>query len=288
MKRFFSSIVVAGLLATSSLAADAKTENVKHTAVIKAENKAQNTELIKEAVRALKYTQDAYIYLNGNKKDKAVESLKKAIGELTVVLNSPNAPYLLPVDVSIEAVEYLGTIKNISKQITAAKVALSKNNLPLTRQILDNLKSEIDITAINIPLATYPQAIQLAIKYINENKIKEAKDVIAMALNTLVTTQTILPIPLIKANELVIQASKIAHKDKKQTLKYLEEAKKQLKIAELLGYTSKSDTTYKMLKDAIDNIEDKLNANKNTVGLFEELKTKLKEFKEKAVSIISK
>ena len=68
MKRLFSSIVVAGLLATSSLAADTKTENVKHTAVIKAENKAQNTELIKEAVRALKYTQDAYIYLNGNKK----------------------------------------------------------------------------------------------------------------------------------------------------------------------------------------------------------------------------
>jgi len=289
MKKLLSSIVVAGLLMTNSLAADIKTENVKHNAVLKAENKAeQSKELIKEAIRALKYTQDAYIYLHKNKTDKALESLKKAIGELTVILNKPNAPYLLPVDIRVEVDEYIGDIKNIAKQVRTAKIALAKNQLPLTRNILNTLKSEIDIKAINIPLATYPDAIKLAIKYINENKIKEAQDVIAMALNTLVTTDTIIPIPIVKANDLVIEASKIAKKDKKQTLKYLEEAKKQLKIAELLGYTSTSDTTYKMLKNSIENIENKLNHNKNTDSFFEDLKTKLNEFKEKAVSIISK
>jgi len=288
MKKLLSSIVVAGLLATSSFAADAKTENVKHNAVTKAEYKAQNTKMIKEAIMALKYTQDAYIYLNGKKTDKAKDSLKKAIGELTVVLNTPNAPYLLPVDINVEAFEYVGTIKNIAKQITAAKVAIAKHNLPLARNILNTLKSEIDLKAVNIPLATYPDAIKLAIKYLNEGKVKEAKDVIAMTLNTLVTTDTIIPIPLVKANDLVLAASKIAKKDKKQTLKYLDEAKKQIKLAELLGYTSKSDTTYKMLKDAIDNIESKINHHKNTDSLFADLKAKLKEFKEKAVSIISK
>jgi hypothetical protein len=288
MKKLLSSIVVAGLLVTSSFAADAKTENIKHNAVLKAENKAHDKKIIIEAIRALKYTQDAYIYLNAKKTDKAKESLKKAIGELTVVLNTPNAPYLLPVDVNMEAFEYVGSIKNIAKQITAAKVALAKSELPLARNILNTLKSEIDIKAVNIPLATYPDAIKLAIKYINEGKVKEAKDVIAMALNTLVTTDTIIPIPLVKANELVIAASKISHKNKQQTLKYLEEAKKQIKLAELLGYTSKSDTTYKMLKDSIDNIESKIKNNKKTDSFFEELKSKLKEFKEKAVSIISK
>jgi len=289
MRKLLSSIVVAGLIMTNSLAADTKTENIKNNAVIKAENKAeQSKELIKEAIRALKYTQDAYIYLKGNKTDKALKSLKKAIGELTVILNKPNAPYLLPVDVRVEVDEYIGDIKNIAKQVRAAKIALAKNQLPLTRNILNTLKSEIDIKAINIPLATYPDAIKLAIKYINEEKIKEAKDVIAMALNTLVTTDTIIPIPIVKANDLIIEASKIAKKDKKQTLNYLEEAKKQLKIAKLLGYTSKSDTTYKMLKDSIENIENKINHNKNTDSFFEDLKTKLKEFKEKAISIISK
>jgi len=288
MKKLLSSIVVAGLLATNSFAADAKTEHVKQNAVIKAEQKAQNVELIKEAIKALQYTNNAYIALNSNKKDKALEDLKKAIGELTVVLNKPNAPYLLPVNVTMEATEYVGTIKNIATQITAAKVALAKNQLPIARNILNTLKSEIDIKAINIPLATYPDAIRLAIKYINENKIKEAKDVIAMALNTLVTTDTIIPIPIIKAQDLVIAASKVVKKDKKQALKYLEEAKKQLKLAELLGYTSKSDTTYKMLADKINTIESKINHNKNTDSFFDELKSKLKEFKEKAVSVISK
>jgi len=288
MKKLLSSIVVAGLLITTSYSNDIKTEDIKKESIENAKNKAHNKKLVTEAIRALQYTQDAYIYLNAKKTDKAIQSLKKAIGELTVILNKPNAPYLLPVNITIEANEYLGSIKNISKQITDAKIALAKHQLPITRTILNSLKSEIDIKSINIPLATYPDAIKLAIRYINKNKIKEAKDVIAMALNTLVTTDTIIPIPLLKANDLVLEASKISNKDKKQTLNYLNEAKKQLKIAELLGYTSSSDTTYKMLKENIENIENKLNHNKNTNNLFNDLKSKLKEFKEKATSIIAK
>jgi len=287
MTKLLSSIVVAGLLVTSSFATDVKTEKVSHNAIVKAENKA-GIALTNEAIKAIKYTNEAYIYLNANKTDKAKEALKKAIGELTVVLNAPNTPYLLPIDSEVMAYEYLGDIKDISKQITTAKVALAKHQLPLTRQILNSLKSEIDIKTVNIPLATYPDTIKLAIKYLNENKPQEAKDVIAMALHTLVTTDTIIPIPLVKVNDLIIEASKIASKNKSQTLKYLEEAKKQLRISELLGYTSKSDTTYKILKDAINKIENKINKNKDTQTLFNELKSKIKEFKEKAVSIISK
>jgi len=286
MKRFLSSIVVAGLIATSSFAADAKTNAISHNAVTKAETKLQNANsLVKEAVLALKYTNDAVIYLNKKDKKRALSSLKKAIGELTIILNSPNAPYLLPVDMNIEASEYLGTIENIAKQITAAKVALSVNKIPVARDILNALKSEIDIHTINIPLATYPDAIKLAVKYINEGKISEAKDVLAMALNTLVNVDTIIPIPILKAQELVRVASK---SNKKDALKYLDEAKRQLKIAELLGYTSTSNTTYEMLKKEINKIESKIKGNKNTTSIFEDLKQKLEEFKEKAVSILHK
>jgi len=286
MKRLVSSLLLAGLVVTSSFAADVKTEKVSHNAVINAETKAQtDNSLVKEAVLALQYTNDAYIYLNQNDKEKALSSLKKAIGELTIVLNTPNAPYLLPVNVNVVAEEYIGTIDNISKQLTAAKVALSANKIPLAREILNSLKSEIDIQTINIPLATYPAAIKLAVKYINEGKVKNAKDVIAMALNTLVNVNTLIPIPILKAQELIKAASKAK---KEQALKYLEEAKRQLKIAQLLGYTSKSDTTYAMLKKEIEKIEDKIKNNKNTKSIFEDLKQKIEEFKEKAVSIFHK
>jgi tetratricopeptide (TPR) repeat protein len=288
MKKILTSVVAASILVTSSFAADAKTNTVSKNAVVKAEQKAQSTQLIKEAIRAIQFTQDALIYLHNKKTDKAKESLKKAVGELAVVLNSPNAPYLLPVDVQINAYQFVGDVKKIESLTSQAKELLKENKIPQAREILNSLRSEIDIKTVNLPLATYPAALNLAIKYINENKIKEAKDVLAMALSTLVEVDNIIPIPLIKAQALAEEASKIVKKDKKQALKYLDEAKHQLVIAEALGYTSTSDTTYKMLKDEITKLENEINKGHKTGSIFSDLISKLKEFKEKAISIIHK
>ena len=288
MKRILTSFALAGVLLSGSFAADAKTNNVSKNAVVKAEKQAQSTQLVKEAIRAIQYTQDALIYLNGNKIDKAKEALKNAVGQLAIVLNSPNPPYLLPVDIQLEAYEFQGKIEDIAKMVASAKLLVAENKLPQARQVLNALRDEIVIKTINLPLATYPAALNLAIKYLNEGKIKEAKDVLAMALSTLVEIDTIIPIPLVKAQALVVEASKIVKKDKKQALKYLEEAKKQLILANLLGYTSKSKTTYKELEKAIKHLESEIKSNHKTESLFKELLQKLKEFKEKAIQHINK
>jgi len=288
MKKLLTSMVAASLLVSSSFAADTKTNNISKKAVVKAEQKAQSTQLIKEAIRAIQYTQDAVIYLNNKKTEKAKESLKKAIGELAVVLNTPNAPYLLPVDVQINAYQFVGDVEKIKTLTSEAKNLLKENKIPQAREILNTLRSEIDIKTVNLPLATYPAALNLAIKYINEGKVKEAKEVLAMALSTLVEVDNIIPIPLIKAQALTQEALKIIKKDKKQALKYLEEARHQLIIAQALGYTSSSQTTYKMLKDEIVKLENAINKGHKTDSIFSDLIQKLKEFKEKAVSVIHK
>ena len=289
MKRLLTSLVVAGLLASTSFAMDAKTKNVSNNAVIKAEQKAQQeNQLVKEAINAIRYTQDALIYLNSKNPAKAKESIKKAIAELSDILNRPNAPYLLPVDINIVAYQFQGDLNTIKKAVAQAKILVADNKLPEARELLNTLRDEIVVKTVNLPLATYPAALNLALKYINEGKIKEAKEVIAMALSTLVEIDTIIPIPLVKAEQLIIAASKIAKKDKKEAIRYLEEAKKQLILAEALGYTSKSSTTYKMLKDAIKKLEKEIKANHNTEGLFERLIQKIREFKEKAITHTSK
>ncbi len=288
MKKIFTSIVVAGLLATSSFGADLKTAKVSKTAVVKAEKKAQNTQLINEAINAIRYTQDALIYLNNSKIKKAKTSLKKAVGELAVVLNSPNAPYLLPVDVQINAYQFIGNVNKIKTSVKKVKTLLNHNEIPQAREILNSLKSEIDIKTVNLPLATYPAALNLAIKYINEGKIKEAKDVLNMAVSTLVEVDSIIPIPLVKAHALVVESAKIIKKDKKEALKYLDEARHQLIIAQALGYTSTSDTTYNILKNKITNLEKEISKGHKTTSLFSDLIQKLKEFKQKAVSVIHK
>ncbi len=288
MKKIVTSIVLGSLLVSNTFAIDAKTANVNKNAVIKAEKNAQNTQLVKEAIRAIQYTQEALMYLKNKKIKKAKEALKNAVGQLAIVLNTPKAPYLLPVDIQIEAYQFQGKLEDIAKMVNQAKLLVVANKLPAAREVLNALRDEIVIKTVNLPLATYPAALNLAIKYINEGKIKEAEDVLAMALSTLVEVDTIIPIPLIKAEALVSEASKIVKKDKKQALKYLEEAKYQLKLAETLGYTSKSDTTYKMLRDEISKLEKEIKRNHNTKGLFEELLKKLKEFKEKAIQHINK
>jgi len=288
MKKILTSIALALILATSTFAADAKTNEISKNAVIKAEKKAQNTELIQEAIKAIQYTQDALIYLNGKNIIKAKDSIKKAIGELSDLLNKPNTPYLLPVDVQINAYQFEGHIKDVAKMITEAKILVTENKLPEARDVLNSLRSEIIIKTINLPIATYPAALNLALKYINEGKTKEAKDVLNMSLSTLVETKTIIPIPLIKAQALIENAKIILKKDKKEALKYLTEAKNQLILAQTLGYTSTSETTYKMLKNEIEKLESEIKKGNKTGNIFEDLLKKLEEFKEKAIKKLHK
>jgi len=230
--------------------------------------------------------EDALIYLNGKNIIKAKDSIKKAIGELSDLLNKPNTPYLLPVDVQINAYQFEGHIKDVAKMITEAKILVTENKLPEARDVLNSLRSEIIIKTINLPIATYPAALNLALKYINEGKTKEAKDVLNMSLSTLVETKTIIPIPLIKAQALIENAKIILKKDKKEALKYLTEAKNQLEVAETLGYSSLSETTYKMLKDEIEKLESEIKKGNKTGSIFEDLLKKLKEFKEKAIKTL--
>jgi len=291
MKKIVSAIAAISVMSTSLLAADAKTNAISNKAVAKAEQQAQQNQanqIIKEAVEAIKYTQEALMYLNSNNTQKALEALKNAIGQLAIVLNTPNPPYLLPVDMQVVAYQFQGKLEDIKKMAREAKRLVEENKFPQARAILNTLRDEIVIKTVNLPLATYPAAINLAIKYINEGKIKEAKEVLQMALSTLVEVDTIIPIPLVKAQALVAKAAEIVKKDKKEAIKYLEEAKYQLKLAEALGYTSKSSTTYKMLREEIDKLEREIKANHKTGGLFEELLQKLKEFKEKAITHVSK
>jgi hypothetical protein len=279
------SILLAGALVATTAFADKQTEKTNKESVEMAKAAARNANpLVKEAVKAVEYTQEALFDLEKNEVEKAKEAIKKASGELTILLNSPNAPYLLPVDVRIQAVEFMGTKKDIEVLAKKAKKLVDEGLYPAARQVLNSLRSEIVVKTINLPLASYPAAINLAAKYLNEGKIKEAKDVLAMALSTLVEIDTIIPIPLVKAQGLIEEASKLVAKNKKEALVYLTNAKEELEKAQLLGYVSKSSTTYKMLEDEIDRLMKKIKGGEKSESLFKDLIQKIKEFKEKAIS----
>ncbi|MCK4442126.1 MAG: hypothetical protein KAU90_08955, partial [Sulfurovaceae bacterium] len=136
----------------------------------------------------------------------------------------------------------------------------------------------------SLPLVTYPDALKLASKYIHDNRLDKAHEVLATALSTFAKVTEIIPIPLLKATDLIQASSLIVKEDKKRAILYLNGANESLKVADALGYVSKSTTTYKMMEEEIEAIKKEVTGPNKAEKLFETLKTSLKEFKDKIFS----
>jgi hypothetical protein len=250
--------------------------------------KRDDVKVVQEAVDAVALTQEVLIALDRNKKEEAIKKLEKAIGKLEVVMSNPKAPALIPLSASVVVSEFPGSAYDVENAVITSIALLQHKRVQDARLIVQALKDEIDFVTVNLPLASYPAALKLAAKFLHEDKTAEAKAVIATALNTFVEVDVVTPIGILQAQELIDAASKVAKQDKKLALAHLAAAKAALKKAEALGYTSRSDTTYQMLNDAITAIEKEVRGKNKAEKLFEDLIAKLKEFKEKAVKSISK
>jgi tetratricopeptide (TPR) repeat protein len=287
MKKALISLAAAALLCTTPMMAETSAQ-VSAGAVKSAKSAAQNKQLqvVQEAVDAIALTQKVLVDLDKNDVEAAKKDLEKAIGKLEVVLAHKDAPALLPIDSAITATEYVGDVESVEKALAEVKKLLAVGRVQEARRLLNTLQSEIDVITVSLPLVSYPQALKLAAKYLADNKVKEARDVLEMALGTMVQDEIVIPLPILKAQALIEAASKIAKEDKTQALAHLEAARNELKLAKALGYTSRSDTTYKMLDDAIEAVEKEIKGPNKAEKLFEELMAKLKEFKEKALKSI--
>src|SRR6476660_3316969 len=133
--------------------------------------------------------------------------------------------------------------------------------------LLRDLASEHHISVVSLPLKTYPAAIAAGTPLIDQGKIEDAKLALEAALNTLVITDHIIALPILRADMKLAKADALAQKegrseeDNKNLAKLLNEAREQLKFAEALGYGTKKD--HKMLYSEIDTIESKTKGGKS-------------------------
>jgi len=243
--------------------------------------KNSKVDVIQGAVDAVALTHKVLLDLSKNDKDSAMKDLESAIGKLEVVLSAEKAPKFLPVKASMRSIEYVGDVDEIKKVVKSVKDLLDDGKVQEARVLLNTLRSEIDVISLNLPVGSYPDALKLAAKYLHDNKVQEAKATLLTALGTLVEDVVVIPIPIVKADALIHSASEIAKKDKKQALKHLEQAQKELEKAKVLGYTSKSDVTYKALEEVIKKTEKEIKGKNKAEKLFEDLINKIKSFKDK-------
>jgi hypothetical protein len=247
----------------------------------KANEKNSQVELVKDAVESLKLAQKALNELEKNDTKGAKKDIELALGKLEVILSSEKAPKLLPIDSTVSVVNFIGGSKEVKKTVKEVKELLDDGKVQDARILLNTLMSEIDINVVNLPLASYPDALRLASKYLLDNRPNEAKEVLRVALSTFTNVVEVIPIPLVNATHLIAAAQDMAKKDKKRALEYLDGASDELDKAEALGYLSESSTTYKELHKLIKDVQSEIKGKNSPKKLFENLTKKLEEFKDR-------
>jgi hypothetical protein len=243
----------------------------------------RRSKIDKEAFTVVAETQNLLQLIEANKNDEAIKYGHQLIGKLEVLLAKDPSLSLIPVDVNFQKNELITDIKTVRELVKTAKEAMDDNYYQLAGDLLNNLHSEIIINSMYIPTASYPEAIKIAVALLEDGKAEDAKSILQEVLGTIVVEKTILPLPVLKAEQMIIEAAKVdslSHENADKVVNLLKNAKYQLLLAEEMGY-GKKDAEYKDLNDAIKNIEKSVSEKSDSQSAFDSLKVKINQFKER-------
>ena len=239
-------------------------------------------EVLKEAVGAVAQTKEALHALEENKTDEALLAMETITGKLALIVARNPELAFAPVDVSVITHDLYASPETVRAQIVAAEEFLEDGAVQAARHALSLLASETRIQTTHIPLATYPKAIAEIAPLIDAGKVDEAKANLQLALNTLVVTEDVIPLPVLRATALLKAAEELANNDERtekqneELAGMLDAARTQVKLAQILGYGEKRK--FKPILHEIKGIEEKTLGGKSGSGFFETLKQKLADF----------
>ncbi len=262
--------------------------------------------LVKEAITALSETKKALKALEDDRPKDALTALAKVTGQLEIVLSRDPHLAFVPIDVEVTSHDIYADLQTINHVKEQATELLGNGEVQQARELLSGLASELVMNTISLPLTTYPDAIKAIVPLIDEGKIEEAKKGLQAALQTVVVSnRLVVPLPILRAEVLLNQADDLAHKlehpeekdetkigeeataeqpqdpaaQKDEVLAKLENAQKQLAMAEALGYGIKEDR-YEEFEKNIATLEAKVRGKESTTGVFSSLKQSLSQFKQ--------
>ena len=235
----------------------------------------------KDAVAALAEAQKAVKAIGAGKREQALAAIERATGKIDVLTARKPSAALIPVKSEVAIIDLAPKDHAaIETVISAAREALSKADYPTARALLDQLASEIHVKTYNLPLATYPEAMQTAARLLDDKQDEGAKQTLLSALNTLVVTDTATPLPLVEAQASIQEAQTKQDKDKPAARALLSIAKQQLDRAQDLGYANKAPE-YASLSQSIADLDKRLGGTQSTTSAFASLKDKMTTFFER-------
>jgi hypothetical protein len=244
-----------------------------------------NDKLMIDAVEVIEATKDARTAIADSSFADAKSYIELGIGkaEALTALNPKLA--FSPIDFAIETNDLVANTASIKAISEAAEDALEDGEIQVARELLQGLRSELIIKEYKLPIATYPDALKAALVLTKKGKYQEAGVLLNATLNTIVTEEKILPLPILRAERMLEEVETLVNKDdfKKEDVKMLlENADYEINFAEALGY-GKKDKEFKELYGAIKEVKKQMmdSSNTNEKGLIKKLRVKLKKFKER-------
>lgn len=252
--------------------------------------------LLNDATRALAETETALKALDEGDSEAALEALAVATGKLqSVVARDPDLA-LAPVDVQLLQRDLLGDVETIDAAREAIENLVDEGNLQEARPLMRDFASEIVVETTNLPLATYPDALLRATSQIDAGDMETAKQTLATALGTVVVTEEVIALPVLRAQLLIDAAENALGDGESMTAdtearesaaaetedadaavdaeplspgEYVEAARNQLRIAEALGYGNEDD--FEELHENLDELDEKIDAAHDTGGIFDKI-----------------
>lgn len=243
-----------------------------------------NDERISDANEIINLTERAFQDILDTSYTKAIENLEEAIGKAEVLTTSRPDLSLIPLDVQITTHDLVADIEVVREIKKEAEKMTKKGYLQSARHLLNNLASELEITTPMLPMATYPEALSLAAAALKDNNPDEAIIMLNTALNTVFVETWYVPLPLIRSERMLAEASTLLEKGgkTKEVNTLMENAEYQIHFAEALGY-GKQDKEFDELYSDLKQIKQELNKESqgNSAGLIKNIIDKLTAFKKR-------
>lgn len=244
--------------------------------------KAQRDRVIDEALAAIGATREAIDALAGDDADAALAALERATGKLELIVARRPELALAPVDVRIVETDLYATAAEVEAARKEAQELLEAGEIQDARMLVSGLASEIVIETVNLPLATYPDAIRSAVPLIDEGKLDESRVLLEDTLSTLVVrTEAVIPIPLARAEALLAEAEELAKKsdrsqEQEQRLEtLLDDARAEFELAKALDYGETKQ--FEELLSELEQIEDKVAGGGSGTGFFDRISQQLSD-----------
>jgi hypothetical protein len=213
----------------------------------------------------------AMSFLQHNKINEAKKLLKKATEDFDKALKVNPKLDVVPIKNSIDIFEFNAEPKDIEKALKLADKLIKEHKTQDARALLNPLKDEMNINTNFIPMGIYPIATKNALTALEKGDKKAAISILSGAFNMLISQKVVIPLSLLSAQDLIMEASQIDKSKKDEADKILEEAKLELQKAELLGYTSKKSQEYKDSTTSIENIQKEIKGKNIVEKLYDKL-----------------